>query len=72
MSFREWKLCIIGNDVERDMLKTCLSGKKQMLFLKKRQKYVVEYKKKLAGVSNNVHLCSDNLNNLFALEPDTY
>jgi alpha-amylase/alpha-mannosidase (GH57 family) len=45
---------------------------KTWFFNQKRQKYVVEYKKKVAGVSNNVHLCSDNLNNLFALETNTY
>jgi hypothetical protein len=40
--------------------------------LKKRQKHVVEYKKKVARVLNIVHLCVDNLNNLFALETNTY
>jgi hypothetical protein len=39
---------------------------------KKRQKHVVEYKKKVAEVLNIVHLCTDNLNNLFALETNTY
>jgi hypothetical protein len=47
-------------------------SKKIDVISKKRQKHVVEYKKKVARVSNNVDLCSDNLNNLFALETNTY
>jgi hypothetical protein len=54
------------------MLKTWFFQKKVEAIFKKRQKHVVEYKKKVAATSNMPHLCSDNLNNLFALETNTY
>jgi hypothetical protein len=40
--------------------------------LKKNQKHVVEYKNLFGGVVKKAHLCTDNLNNLFALETNTY
>jgi hypothetical protein len=54
------------------VLKTGFFQKKIDAIAKKYQKHVVEYKKKVAGISNNAHLCTDNLNNLFALETNTY
>jgi hypothetical protein len=54
------------------VLKTWFFQKKIGMIAKKYQKHVVEYKKKVVGVSNNPHLCADNLNNLFALETNTY
>jgi hypothetical protein len=54
------------------MLKSWGIFKKMNEISKKHQKHVVEYKKKVARVSNIIHLCIDNLNNLFALETNTY
>ena len=54
------------------MLKSDFFPEKSDINVKNLQKHVVQYKKKVARVLKYVHLCIDNLNNLFALETNTY